>query len=314
MSDALPRVGVSSCLLGEAVRFDAGHKRDLFLTDHLAHYVEFVPRCPEMAIGLGIPREPIHLVRTGDKMDAISVRSAQSVGVRLREYGEEQARALSDLCGYIFKSKSPSCGIGRVAVFGEDGQRTGGHTRGLYAQAITATLPWLPVEDEGRLRDTGLRDSFLVRVFTLDRLRRSLFEQKPTARALIDFHTDHKFLLLAHNVAAYKRLGQLVARAGCEPLEPLSEVYRDELMAALAHPARIPRHVNVLQHLLGYLRDRVDAGDRAELLSAIEDFRTGTLPWFAVRLLFRHHFRRHPDDFINRQVYLQPYPDELAAL
>lgn len=295
------------------MRFDGGHKRDRFLTDRLARFVEFVPRCPEIAIGLGAPREPIHLVRTGAEMDARGVRSGHAVGGRLRRYGREQGAALGDLSGYVFKSKSPSCGLHRVAVYGEDGKRTGAKAGGLYAAAITSALPWLPVEEEGRLNDAALRDNFLIRVYTLDRLRRALIEREPAANALIGFHTDHKYLLLAHNAAAYKRLGQLVAGAGCEPLQPLVESYRNELMAALARPARIPRHVNVLQHLLGFLRGHLDGGDREELLHAIESFREGRLPWVAVRVLLRHHFRRHPDGFVERQVYLEPYPDALAT-
>lgn len=312
MNAALPRVGVSSCLLGEAVRFDAGHKRDRFLTDHLARFVEFVPRCPEMAIGLGTPREPIHLVRTSGKMDARGIRSAHAVGDRLRRYGHDQGTALGDLRGYVFKARSPSCGLHRVTVHGDDGKRTSAKTRGLYAGAITAALPWLPVEEEGRLNDAGLRDNFLIRVFTLDRLLRALFEREATVHALVDFHTAHKYLLLAHNAAAYKRLGRLVAQAGCcEPLQPLVKSYRDEIMAALARPARVSRHVNVLQHLLGYLRGSLDPGDREELVNAIESFRAGQLPWIAVRVLLRHHFRRHPDGFVDRQVYFAPYPDAL---
>ena len=307
-----PHLGVSSCLLGEPVRFDGGHKRDRFLTDRLARHVEFVPRCPEMAVGLGTPREPIHLLRLGDAVTAIGVRSGAEAGERLRAYGREQGARLAGLCGYVFKSKSPSCGIDRVPLYGAGGARTGAHARGLYAEQILAALPWLPVEDEGRLNDPGLRDNFLIRIFTLHRLQRAL-SPHPTGGALVAFHTDHKFLLLAHNVAAYRRLGRLVARAGAEPPAGLAAAYREELMAALAHPARIPRHVNVLQHLLGYLRGGLDESDRAELLREIEAFRAGHLPWIAVRLLLRHHFRRHPDPFVARQVYLEPYPDELAT-
>lgn len=310
---SVPTLGVSSCLMGENVRFDTGHKRDRFLTDRLANFVHCVPRCPEMAIGLGTPREPIHLVDAGAEIDARGVRSGHAVGERLRAYAEEQAHALHGLSGYLFKAKSPSCGLHRVPVYTVDGHRTNRRGHGLYAERIIAAMPWLPVEDEGRLNDAGLRDNFLVRIFTLDRLQRALLDKRPAARDLVDFHTDHKYLVMAHNVAAYKRLGQLVARAGAEPLEELVPRYRDELMHALSRPARIPRHVNVLQHLLGYLRDRLDRDDRAEIADTIERFREGLLPWVAVRMLLRHHFRRHPHDWVNRQVYLEPYPDELSA-
>ncbi len=309
----VPVIGVSSCLMGENVRFDTGHKRDRFLTDRLARFVRCIPRCPEMAIGLGTPREPIHLVAAGTDTDARGVRSGHAVGDRLKAYGDAQAQELQGLSGYLFKAKSPSCGLHRVPVYTEDGHRTNRRCHGLYAERIIAAMPWLPVEDEGRLNDAGLRDNFLIRVFTLDRLQRALLDGHPTPRALVDFHTDHKYLLLAHNAAAYKRLGQLVARAGSEPLDGLVPRYRDELMHALSRPARVPRHVNVLQHLMGYLRDRLDQDDRAEIADTIERFREGLLPWVAVRMLLRHHFRRHPHDWVNRQVYLEPYPDELAA-
>ena len=309
----IPVIGVSSCLMGENVRFDTGHKRDRFLTDRLARFVECVPRCPEMAIGLGTPREPIHLVATETGTDARGVRSGHAVGDRLRIYGETQAQELRELSGYLFKAKSPSCGLHRVPVYAPDGHRTNRRGHGLYADRIIAAMPWLPVEDEGRLNDAALRDNFLVRIFTLDRLQRALINERPTPGALVDFHTDHKYLLLAHNAAAYKRLGQLVARAGTEPLDELVPLYRSELMHALSRPAPVPRHVNVLQHLLGYLRDRLDREDRAEIADTIEQFRKGLLPWVAVRMLLRHHFRRHPDDWVKRQVYLEPYPDELAT-
>lgn len=308
-----PTIAVSSCLMGENVRFDSGHKRDRYLTEVLAQFINCVPRCPEMAIGLGTPREPIHLVDVEGEIDARGVRSGRAVGNRLRDYGDSQVRELEGISGYLFKSKSPSCGLHRIPHYTEAGNRTHRKSNGLYAQRFISAMPWLPVEDEGRLNDPGLRDNFLVRIFTLDRLQRTLLDIRPSAGALVDFHTDHKYLLLAHNPEAYKRLGQLVARAGTEPLDQLVPRYRDELMAALSRPSRVPLHVNVLQHLLGYLRDRLDREDRTELVETIEAFRVGNLPWVAVRMLMRHHFRRHPHDFINRQVYLEPYPDELAA-
>ena len=308
-----PTIGVSSCLMGENVRFDSGHKRDRYVTEVLARFVDCVPRCPEMAIGLGTPREPIHLVDVEGDIDARGVRSNRAVGDRLRDYGDRQVRELEGISGYLFKSKSPSCGLHRIPHYTVDGQRTHRKSHGLYAQRFISSMPWLPVEDEGRLNDAGLRDNFLIRVFTLDRLQRTLLSSPPSADALIDFHTAHKYLLLAHNPEAYKRLGRLVARAGTEPLDDLVIQYRDALMQALSRPSRVPLNVNVLQHLLGFLRDRLDSEDRAELVNSIEAFRARKLPWVAVRMLMRHHFRRHPHDFINRQVYLEPYPDELAA-
>ncbi len=307
-----PRVGISSCLLGEPVRYDAGHKRNRFLADTLSRFVDFLPRCPEMAIGLGAPREPIHLVRSGTGLTAQGVHSGEDVGNRIRNYGQEQGRELGELCGYVFKSRSPSCGLARVPVYGAKGPIRGISQSGLYAEQIRCALPWLPVEDEGRLNDSRLRENFLIRIFTLHRFRQAL-SSGFSARALVEFHTAHKYLLLAHGVGGYRSLGRLVATAGNTPEQVLVPKYREGLMAALQRPAPVSGHVNVLQHLLGHLRGRIDNTDRAELVREIEGFREGRLPWAAIRLLVCHHLRRNPDPFASRQVYLAPYPDALDA-
>lgn len=306
-----PRVGVSSCLLGTPVRYDGGHRRNRFLADELAAFVEFVPRCPEAAIGLGTPRTPIRLVANERDAGAAGGGIAD-VAPRLRAYAQEQAEQLADLCGYVFKSKSPSCGLRRIPYYDTRGLRTGRSGRGLYAERLTAALPWLPVEDEDRLADPVRRDHFLTRIFTLHRFRTAV-RARPGARALVAFHTEHKLLLLAHDVAAYRRLGRLVADAGNRPWPPLATAYRDGLMAALARPARIPGHVNVLQHLAGYLRAGLDPGARGELARRIGEFQAGRLPRTAVLRLLHRHFHRHPDPWVARQAYLAPYPAALAA-
>lgn len=307
-----PQVGISSCLLGENVRYDGGHKRSRFLTDRLAPFVCFVPVCPEMGIGLGAPREAIRLTGGAENLRIVGSRSGRDVTGALEKFGRERAAGLQDLCGYVFKSRSPSCGLARVPVYDARGKRTAAVARGIYAETITRAFPWLPVEDEGRLNDPLLRDNFLVRVFTLNRLRRAL-EPRPSARALVAFHTDHKYLMMAHNTASYRRLGRLVAEAGTRPIAELTEVYREELMRGLARVAGVSHHANVLQHLLGHLRGHLDSGDRAEIAALIERFRSGRLPLAALRILLLHHFRRHPDPFVTRQVYFEPYPEALAA-
>lgn len=307
-----PRVGVSSCLLGERVRYDGGHKRDPFLAERLARHVDFVPRCPEIAIGLGAPREPIRLVRQGDGVEARGVHTGLEAGPRLCAYADEQAALLAGLSGYVFKSKSPSCGVRRVPWYRPAGGRIGGYVRGLYAERIATALPWLPIEDEDRLSDPGRRDSFLVRIFTLHRLQRA-FAHSPAARVLVDFHSDHKLLLLAHNVAAYRRLGRLVAGADRTAPAALPATYRNELMRALRRPASVPGHVNALQHLAGYLRASLDTVERHALAREIDAYGAGEVSWAAVCALLREHFRRYPHPWVARQVYFAPYPEELAA-
>ncbi len=305
------RVGVSACLLGERVRFDGQHKRDRFVTDVLAEHVELVPVCPEIAIGLGVPREPVRLVERGGRVRAVGVRDAsRDVTGALRGYGVRMGRALADLAGYVLKARSPSCGPEGVKLYGAGGVPLPRAARGVYAEAFLREQPLLPAEEEGRLHDPGLREAFLERVFVYDRWLR-LRRAGLTPAGLVGFHTEHKYLALAHDPAAYRRLGRLAARAGGAPVEALAARYIAALMEALVRPATPRRHVNVLQHLLGFLRGALDAGDRAELVQAIERYRQGRAPLIVPMTLLHHHFRRYPDPFVARQRYLAPYPDAL---
>lgn len=310
-SASRPRVGVSSCLLGQPVRYDGGHKRDRFLYDVLSRFVVLVPRCPEVSIGLGVPREPIQLVQREGSIEAEGMRSGIQVGAALRGYARAQTRDVRDLCGYIFKSASPSCGLQGIAVRPEAGGDAETDGRGVYAQEITAALPWVPVAEEGDLEDIPRLDGFLVRVFTLHRLQEAVAD--PSGRSLEAFHNNHRLLLLAHDIAACNRLDRLVERAQAgEPPSELAAAYRDEVMAALRRPPEIGRHVNLLVHLLELLHGRVEQGDQVHLRREIEAFGDGRLPWTAVRAMLRRHFRNHPHLFGSRRLYLEPYPGELT--
>jgi uncharacterized protein YbgA (DUF1722 family)/uncharacterized protein YbbK (DUF523 family) len=304
------RVGISSCLLGTKVRFDGGHKQDPYINGTLNAFFEFVPVCPEVAIGLGIPREPIRLVRRGDDIRVVGVRSSElDVTDKLKEYGRHMGRSLADISGYILKRASPSCGMERVKVYGAAGNpvETG---PGVYAMAFMQTQPLLPVEEEGRLGDAGLRENFIGRVFVYHRWQR-LTQQGLTSARLVDFHSRHKYLVMAHSQAAYRRMGRLVASAGTGPLDVLARDYLEELMTALKRRANRKQHVNVMHHLMGYLRKALDREDKAELLETIEDYRNGLVPLVVPITLLKHHFRRHPQRYIERQYYLSPHPAEL---
>jgi uncharacterized protein YbgA (DUF1722 family)/uncharacterized protein YbbK (DUF523 family) len=304
------RLGVSACLLGTKVRFDGGHKRNRFILEELGKHFEFVPFCPEVAIGMGTPRPPIRLVgdaqaprAVGSKDDTLDVTDA------LREYSAVTAGRLDGLCGFVFKKDSPSCGMERVKVYSDTGiqQRDGA---GLFARAVQEANPLLPVEEEGRLNDPGLRENFVTRVLVYGRWQ-ALRQQPLSKKALIDFHTSHKFLLLAHSPAAYRELGGLLARFDSVSLDVPAEDYIGRVMRALKTQASRKRHVNVLQHLLGYLRKHVDAVSRADLVDAIDAYRQGLMPLVVPIALLQHHFRRNPHPYVSRQVYMNPHPREL---
>lgn len=305
------RLGISSCLLGQHVRYDGNHKRDSYINDTLGRYFEFVPVCPEVAIGLGVPRPPIRLVGSAAAPRAVGVDDvALDVTDSLAAYGRRQGRALNDISGYILKGKSPSCGMERVKVYarGKGASRQG---TGIYAQAFRTAQPLLPMEEEGRLSDPDLRDNFLERVFAYRRWQ-NLYTASVTAARLVEFHTAHKLALMAHGPTHYTTLGRLVARAERRNARPMAASYIERFMEVLSRRATRRMHANVLMHAAGYLKQKLDAGDRAELRDTIDAYRTTAVPLLVPITLLRHHFRRHPDTWIGCQVYLYPDAVELA--
>jgi uncharacterized protein YbgA (DUF1722 family)/uncharacterized protein YbbK (DUF523 family) len=304
------RIGISSCLLGQEVRFDGGHKRDSYINGTLQQYFDFVPVCPELAIGLGVPREPIRLVIAQTGTRVIGTRTpGLDVTEALREYGERKGREMRDISGYILKRGSPSCGMERVKVYTPAGMPNKSEP-GMYARAFMTVQPLLPIEEEGRLGDPVLRENFITRVFVYHRWQ-TLLQGGLTPAKLVDFHTRHKLLILAHNQAAYRRMGRLVAGAGAEDLDTLAAAYVHELMTALKRGAGRRHHMNVLQHLLGYLRKQLDAADRAEMHETIGAYGEGLIPLIVPITLLKHHFRRHPHPYVENQYYLSPHPAEL---
>jgi uncharacterized protein YbgA (DUF1722 family)/uncharacterized protein YbbK (DUF523 family) len=305
------RIGISACLLGQQVRFDGGHKRDAFLTDTFGRFVEWVPVCPEVECGFGTPREAMRLVRVEGNVRLLTVKTVVDLTDRMERYSRSRASALSreDLSGYVLKKDSPSCGLERVKVYGEQGapSRAG---RGLFAAALVEAFPHLPVEEEGRLADPRLRDNFVERVFAYWRLR-GLFDGRWTVGDLVRFHTAHKLLLLAHSSEAYQRLGRLVAGARTVSRRDLERRYLEGFMQALAQLATARRHTNVLQHMAGYFKDRLDAASKRELADTIEEYRRGLVPLIVPLTLVRHHVRALDVSYLAGQIYLDPHPKEL---
>lgn len=306
-------IGISSCLLGEEVRFNGGHKFDRFINNRLSQFFEFRPYCPEVAIGLGIPREPIRQVKTEEGI-RIQGTKDQSVDVtdELHRYGERVAVKSGGLCGYIFKSASPSCGMERVKTYSIKGLPLKSEGVGAFAGRIIEALPNLPVEEEGRLNDPGLRENFIARVFTYYRWKQ-VRASRLSAAKLVDFHTRHKLIVMAHNQAAYRRLGQLVAQAGKQNISHIAEEYENGLMQGMKRQATRKSHTNVLQHIQGYLSKQLSDDDREEITRLIEEYRQGLVPLIAPLTLIRHHLRHYPNEWVMQQAYLEPYPPKLFA-
>jgi len=305
------RVGISACLLGQEVRYDGGHKRDPFLTDTLGPFVEWVPVCPEVELGLGIPRESIRLEGAPDSPRLVAVKTRTDHTAAMARLARTRVEALAEqeLVGYVLKKDSPSCGMERVRVYGDGGPpaRTG---VGAFARVLMARLPLLPVEEEGRLHDPALRENFVERLFAYARWR-AFVAGRPTRGGLVEFHTAHKLALLAHDPAAYRRLGVLVAHAKERPLRTVLADYGLEFMTALRVRATPARHANVLEHMLGYCSKALDPAARREVVDVIADHRRGLVPLVVPLTLLKHHVRRLGIAYLSGQTYLDPHPKEL---
>lgn len=305
------RLGVSSCLLGNEVRFDGGHKRNRFVTDLLGRFVEWVPVCPEVEVGMGTPRPALRLTNDGDGVRMVEIGSGRDHTAAMEKYARKRVRSLRrlDLCGYILKKDSPSCGMTRVKIYGAKGMpaRAG---QGLYASALMEAYPNLPVEDEGRLNDSKLRENFIERVFAYSRLGQ-LFRGRFTRGQVVDFHTAHKLQLMAHSTVAYRELGRLVASMKQLSMAEFRDQYGTAFMQALARVASRGRNTNVLQHAAGHLKTELDSASRTELARLIHDYREGLVPLVVPITLIAHYVRLHEVDYLKGQLFLDPHPREL---
>lgn len=305
------RIGVSSCLLGQKVRYDGGHKRDSFIADLLARFVEFVPLCPEMEIGLGAPRDSIHLAEIDGDVRLVNPKTGRDLTDDMTEWTHRRLTLLEKkpLSGFVLKKDSPSCGMERVRVH-HDGTPPTKEGVGLFAKMLIRRWPTLPVEEDGRLNDPRLRENFIERVFAYHRLER-FFGASWTVGDLVRFHTAEKLLLMAHEPAGYQELGRLVANAKGKPPVSFATAYRARFMDALKHLATARRHVNVLSHAAGYLRDVATAEERQELHSVIDDFQRELVPLVAPIVLLRTFVRTKNITYLEGQTYLYPHPKEM---
>jgi len=306
-----PRLGISTCLLGEKVRYDGGGKRDRFLTDTFGQFVEWVPVCPEVECGLPVPREAMHLTGDPEAPRLVTIRSGIDHTARMKKWARKRVRELAgeDLAGYVFKSRSPSSGMERVKVYDENGTPAGTGV-GLWARAFMDHFPLLPVEDEGRLHDPVLRENFIERVFALRRYREAMRPRRSRG-ALVDFQASHKLQLMAHAPAVQKEMGRLVARAKELPTDELFTKYESLLMEALQLKATPGKNANVLQHALGYFKRDLEADEKRETLEVIDRYRRGLVPLVVPATLLSHYIRKYDAEYLAAQTYFDPHPIEL---
>lgn len=305
------RIGISRCLLGDHVRYDGSHKRDSFLADVLGRYVEWVPVCPEVEAGLGTPREAMRLVGDVRHPRLVTIKSENDHTSALETMAEKRIEELKelDLSGYMFKKDSPSCGVERVRIYNGHGTPSRNGV-GLFARAFMKQFPLIPVEEEGRLCDPALRENFIERVFCYRRYQ-DLVNGGVTRQTMIRFHTIHKLLLLAHSQQHYQLLGRLVGRAQQYRPKELALKYGELFMKALAVKATVRKHVNVLQHMLGYFKQRLSSPEKAELLGVIDDYHRGLTPLIVPLTLIKHYVQSFDVGYIRDQIYLNPHPKEL---
>lgn len=310
--DATIKIGISSCLLGEKVRFDSGHKLNKYATDVLGQYFEFVPFCPEVSIGLPIPRAPIRLIAKEGDIRCVGVKDDTiDVTDELKAKADEQVHWHQDLCGYILKHSSPSCGMERVKVYTNAMPTKTGV--GIYAKQLLENFPNLPVEEEGRLEDPHLRENFIQRVFIYSRWR-ALVAGELNVGQLQTFHAQHKYIFMSHDQVGAKELGAILANTNGMAIELIAEQYVAAMMQLLKKMAPRKGHVNTLKHIQGYLKRALDTQDKQELNDIVEQYRQGLVPLIVPITLLRHHFRRHPHDYIDQSYYLAPHPNELMLL
>ncbi len=308
------RIGISSCLLGNRVRYDGQHKKDPFLTDVLGQWCEFVPVCPEVECGLSIPREAMRLVGSREKPRLVTWKSGVDHTERMETWCREKCESLAseDLAAFIFKTKSPSSGLGRVKVYNGKGDVIHRDGQGIFARIFTETFPDLPVEDEGRLNDPGIRENFVETLFVLQRWREALAEG--TAGAVVEFHSRHKYTFMARNQKILRQMGPVMSNLGWDNFAKAKESYYRLLLEILKSEKDRKNNYNVLLHMAGYFRENLDPEERKELGRIIEDYGKGWLPLLVPLTLIRHFSRKYGREYLMGQHFLNPHPLEMKLL
>lgn len=309
MTDKI-KIGISRCLLGQKVRFDGGHKQYHYATNLLEEFFELKGTCPEVESGMSIPRPTIRLIGEVDDPQLVEVMNPENEHTdSMKSFSIEAMKQFKDYSGFILKSKSPTCGMERVKVYQETPQQPKMGV-GMFARVLLDTYPHMPVEEEGRLNDATIRENFIERAFVYNRWQSTVLKE-PTAKSLLDFHSEHKLTLLAHHQGTYRELGRELGDLKSVNMETFINTYFEKFMTAMKQKATRKTHTNVLMHIQGYFKEVIGADDKAELVDAIERYRLGQLPLIVPVTLLKHHLLKHPDEYLQNQRYLFPYPAEL---
>lgn len=305
------KIGISSCLLGEKVRYDGGHKWDRYITETLGQYFEWVSVCPEVEYGLPVPRESMRLVGDPDSPRLVTIRTGIDHTEGMLKWTEKKLKKLEgeELCGFIFKSKSPSSGIGGVKIYTESGMPSN-KGAGIFGGAFMKRFPLIPAIDDGRLHDPVLRENFIERVFVYKRWK-EFINKGGLIRDLVTFHTEHKLLILSHSPKHFSSLGRLVADAKKYKPEQLRLEYISLLMDGLRLLATVKKNTNVLMHIMGYFKKQLTSDEKKEILEVIENYHRGLIPLIVPITLITHYVRKFDEPYLKRQYYLNPHPLEL---
>lgn len=305
-------LGVSQCLLGDPVRYDGSHKRSRYLTDVLSEYVDFLPVCPELAIGLGVPRKPIRLIVT-DGQDRIRGVENPDLDVTdaLAQEANLAAQRMPEICGYVFMQNSPSCAVFGLKRYGSNGHSIDSRGRGAYAKRFMELMPLIPVEEAGRLTDAGLRENFITRIFALHDWRQNL-QHNPTAKKIIEFYSRYKYQVMAHHVPSYFAIGKFLANLSARSLDEINQEFIQLLMAALGHPATRKGNTNAMMHLRGYLKLHISKLEKQELSNLIESYGKGLVPIVVPLTLLKHHLMTLDNPYLKSQTFWAPHPDALG--
>jgi len=305
------KIGVSSCLLGNKVRYDGGNSHDRFLTQTLGLFAEYVPVCPEVECGMATPREAVRLVGSPENPRLVTQKTAVDKTDQMKAWIKDRLKELAkeNLCGFIFRSKSPSSGLYRIRVYGDDGKVRKNGT-GLFAKAFTEAFPRIPVEEAGRLNDPKLRENFIENIFSLQRWRQ-LREHHMKLGDLVAFHTENKLLILSHNQDIYRKMGKLVAQGKNDEFSHLIDTYESLLLKALRLPTTLKKNINVLQHIMGYFKKNLNSDEKKELLTVFDQYREGYVPLIVPMTLINHYVRKYDQPWLKTQTYLNPHPFEL---
>ena len=304
-------LGVSSCLMGEKVRYDGGHRKDHYLTDTLGKFFQFVPVCPEVGSGMPVPREAMRLEGNPGSPRLVTHHGRIDLTDQMQAFCRGRVADLEqeNLCGFIFKKNSPSSGLYRVKVY-HDGMVTK-NGRGLFAAEVVRQFPFLPVEEDGRLADPKLRENFIERVFTYARWR-AFLRSEPDLGCLVQFHSAHKLLVMAHSPTIYRELGALVGNGRQLKKAELFQRYEELLMMAMALCATVKKHTNVLMHIMGYFKAGLSHDEKEELLELIRQYHDRLVPHVVPVTMLKHYCLKFNDTYLRGQLYLSPHPTELA--